>query len=356
MEAAIPSTSQDNAGGAAAVLPKPAVPSAARGLLRLFVEGVLLLLCAYATVAAFVLFVPEVNDYHRASAMKHERLAALPAPKIVLAGGSNLAFGIDSAMIEAATGRKVVNMGMDGFLGVRFLLAEVEPYVKASDLVVIALEHDSYVIPIEGNPDNQLAIVKANPGALEYLTTQQKLAILKASHVVAHAKVDRLIVDFSQTVQQKLLGIESKSQLAEHVGSFAGFNAQGDLTSHLDIRYPGKPMDGMDLRRAAIEPVARLMHEFEQRMQKRNVTVMFSYPPVAEPYFKRYRKNIESIDAALRSEPGAHVPSRPDTFELPEDLFFDTVYHVRREGRAIRTRKLVDDIRATLAETTATGQ
>jgi hypothetical protein len=344
-------TTQPSAEGAPApaAAEKPAAPSALRGLLRIGLQGLLLLLCAFATVAGFVLFVPEVNDYHLASGLKHRRLASLPSPKIVLAGGSNLAFGIDSAMIEAATGRKVVNMGMDGFLGVRFLLAEVEPHLKASDLVVVALEHDSYVIPIDGNPDNQLAIAKANPGALAYLTPSQKLAIMKSIHVVAHAKVDRMIVDVAQTAQQKLLGIESASQIAEHVGSFAGFNAQGDLTSHLDIRYPGKPMDGMNLTQAAVPPVAKLLHEFAARLRERNVTVLFSFPPVAEPYFQRYKTSIEGIDRALRSDPNALVPSPPSRFELPEDLFFDTVYHVRREGRRLRTERLVQDVRATLS-------
>src|SRR5688572_19607287 len=103
----------------------PTVLTTALGLARLVLEVLLLVLVAMATMALFVLVVPEVNDYHRASVTKHQRLSALPSPKIVLAGGSNLAFGIDSQMIEKATGRKVVNMGMDGYLGARFLLAEV---------------------------------------------------------------------------------------------------------------------------------------------------------------------------------------------------------------------------------------
>jgi hypothetical protein len=337
--------------GAARV--SPSLATTAAGLLRLFVQGCLLLMAGLLTVVAFVWLVPEVNDYHLASGVKHKRLATLKSPKIVLAGGSNLAFGIDSPMIEKATGMPVVNMGMDGYLGVEFLLAEIERDVQPSDLVVVAPEHDSYIIPPEGVAESQLAIVKANPGAFEYLTTEQRRALPKSVILVAQAKIKRLITDTAQTLQAKLLGETSAWQMAEHIGRFEGFNQQGDFTSHLDVRFPLPPAFGLDLASKPHTPITRRLLDFSRRMRAKNVRVLFSYPPLAEPYYAKYRSSVDAIHTALVADPEANAPTPPSAFVYPEAWFFDTVYHVTRRGREARTRLLLQDIQRTLAGPTA---
>lgn len=326
----------------------PSLASTAGGLLWIFLQGCALLLAGLLTAFAFVWFVPEVNDYHLASVLKHERLSSLKSPKIVLTGGSNLAFGIDSPMIEQATGLPVVNMGMDGYLGVEFLLAEVESELKPSDLVVVALEHDSYIIPPEGVPESQLAIIKANPSAFRYLTNEQRQALFKSLLLVAQAKVKRLITDTGQTLQKQLMGIESASQMAEHIGRFAGFVKQGDFTSHLDVKFPEAPADGLDLGSKSPQPITKLLREFNQRMRAKGVRVLFSYPPVAQQYFTRHSAAISAIHAGLSADAQVFAPTAPSEFVYPEEQFFDTVYHVTRRGREARTRRLLQDIQLLL--------
>jgi hypothetical protein len=38
------------------------------------------------------------------------------------------------------------------------------------------------------------------------------------------------------------------------------------------------------------------------------------------------------------------VPSPPADFVYEESQFFDTVYHLNREGRALRTEKVIRDL------------
>lgn len=158
--------------------PTPSSNDTLRHVARLVGRVLLLLVATAATIAAVAWYIPEVNSYARASALKHRRLEQLDSPKIVVVGGSNLAFGLDSAMIEQATGRGVVNMGMDGFLGVRFMLAEVEPFIASGDLVVVAFEHGAYYNDEDGSAGNQFAVVKAYPQNASLLSQEQQLAIL----------------------------------------------------------------------------------------------------------------------------------------------------------------------------------
>src|SRR5690606_31597265 len=85
-------------------------PGLAGFLLR---AGSLALAVAMALLAVLVL-VPDGNDYAKAAGLKRQRLASLPGPKVVMIGGSNLAFGVDSPLVEQITGCPVANMGMNG--------------------------------------------------------------------------------------------------------------------------------------------------------------------------------------------------------------------------------------------------
>ena len=60
------------------------------------------------------------DDNYLAAVLEKDRLIrSTPSPKIVLVGGSNLAFGIDSKKIEDSLGLRVVNMGLYAKLGLQ---------------------------------------------------------------------------------------------------------------------------------------------------------------------------------------------------------------------------------------------
>ena len=83
--------------------------------------------------------------YAAATIDKHNRLAQQPSPRIVFVGGSNLAFGLDSAAIERSLGYNTVNMGLDLSLGLDFMLREIEPLLERGDVVVVSPEYEQFV-------------------------------------------------------------------------------------------------------------------------------------------------------------------------------------------------------------------
>lgn len=164
-----------------------------KALAVLAAKGMALVSGALLTVAAICLLIPDGNDYAQASVLKHRRLLEAPGRRIVLVGGSNLAFGVDSTILEQKTGCSVINMGMNGYLGVKFMLREVAPHLRPQDIVVVALEYDSFFKPVDGRPSDQLMVVKANPRTFSYLDAKQRLKVLQTVPYVAQQKVLRLI-------------------------------------------------------------------------------------------------------------------------------------------------------------------
>src|SRR5215212_5179389 len=85
------------------------------------------------------------DDSYIAAVLEKDRLIRdTPSPKIILVGGSNLAFGIDSHMLEDSLGVHVVNMGLYAKLGLRYMLAQVKPYIRKGDLVLVVPEYDQF--------------------------------------------------------------------------------------------------------------------------------------------------------------------------------------------------------------------
>ena len=100
--------------------------------------GMLLLLFLFC----FCVVMPQYEgDYQAAMVDKVRRLEETEGEKIVLIGDSNLAFGIDSAMIEEHFHKPVVNMGMHGGTGEAFNEQAALLNVCPGDLYIVCPSH-----------------------------------------------------------------------------------------------------------------------------------------------------------------------------------------------------------------------
>jgi len=82
------------------------------------------------------------NAYNAALNDKVERLCSIDEPKIVIIGNSNVAFGINSEIIEQEMGMPVVNMGFHGALGNIFHDNMMDYNVHEGDIYIVA--HSTY--------------------------------------------------------------------------------------------------------------------------------------------------------------------------------------------------------------------
>ncbi len=313
-------------------------------------KALLLLAASLASLLAFVLLVPDGNDYALATRIKQDRLRSLGSPKIVLVGGSNLAYGIDSHLLEKSLARPVVNMGMNGYLGTRFMFEEVKDALRPGDLVLISLEYDSFYKSADGAGPDLLMLVKARPQSMAFLTSaEQARALVQAIPLAAQQKCLRLLslgVDKAKTRLASWTSQKSKEpgelDLILQVESLAGFESHGDLLSHLDVAWPYDRSVEVDLSALPImNDVLDSLKQFHLEMRSRGVAVVLVPCPFSEDRIARHKRALEQLFSKLRSS-GLVVLGQPDEFFFPQSLFFDTVYHLNREGRSRRTSKVVD--------------
>ena len=73
---------------------------------------------------------------------KYNRLMEIDEPKIIVLGGSSVAFGLESEIIEEYTGMPVVNFGLYAALGTKVMLDLSKGGINEGDIVVLAPELD----------------------------------------------------------------------------------------------------------------------------------------------------------------------------------------------------------------------
>lgn len=95
------------------------------------------------TLISLTFIAPQYTHNYDASILdKIARLESTPSPKIILVGNSNVAFGFNSSMIEKAFNMGVVNLGLHGSLGNRFLEEMSKYNIGKGDIVVVC--HSDY--------------------------------------------------------------------------------------------------------------------------------------------------------------------------------------------------------------------
>lgn len=298
---------------------------------------------ALITVLAIVFVVPDENDYGLASNLKQDRLNTLEGNKIVLVGGSNLAFGIVSPIIEEITDCPVVNMGMNGYFGVRYMLEEVKPALRKGDVVVLAFEWDNYFKSIDGSPANLFGVSKANPRALGFMTWEQRLhAASIGIPLAARAKLRRTIIDTVAMIRASGKPARTNEAINE-IESFAGFTPEGDLTSHVGVQWQDNIEQAVFGDHVDPEVVPAIAG-FVRQMEARGVRVVMSYTPYMASAYAQRSEPIEQAYALIEAELPGRSPRPPQDYLFDPSLFFDTVYHLNGDGRPIRSERLAGDI------------
>ena len=100
---------------------------------------------AFASLATFgVFFVgSQYQEGYNASLIdKVARLKSIHEPKIILAGNSNLSFGMNSPMLQEAINMPVVNLGLHGGLGNAFHENIAKINLNSGDIVIVC--HSNY--------------------------------------------------------------------------------------------------------------------------------------------------------------------------------------------------------------------
>ncbi|NIG54391.1 hypothetical protein [Chitinophaga sp. Cy-1792] len=287
------------------------------------------------------LAVPGEFDYVGGIVVKHARLNALKGHRVIFAGGSNVAFGLDSKMVEDAIHQPVVNLGLHGGLGLDFILQELEHTVRAGDVVFLSAE---YFLE-SGRYDLDYAAGEFLPEAADYYqqdyyTTFKHLVEAKFDQVCYNR--DKLLLRFKPVVIR-----ERKAEL-EKVYSRHAFNSYGDVVAHLDLRPDGAPATPLKLQAGYWDGIAKI-NKANEIISAKGAKLYFLFPTFAQSSYAFNKAVIDQYQATIRADLKVPVVNKPEDFVYPDSLFFDSYYHLTKKTRILRTEKMISLIRPYVA-------
>ncbi|PWT95231.1 MAG: hypothetical protein C5B53_11725 [Candidatus Melainabacteria bacterium] len=308
--------------------------------------------------------------YFAALSDKHHLLEVAHSPKIIFIGGSNLAFGLDSSLIEAKFHRPVVNMGLCAPFGLRYLLEEVKDNITPGDTIVLVPEY--YILQdmagkrinftktsievtngpegfVDGSPDliravevyprSVLFILRAHlsspHAAFKLLQTLHRCFIAKwaAVYSMVMAMLHGLPDPYNQWEVSAQIGTAARYCFNKNGDYFGHFNRPNVVNSaHWELFGPmNREAEG-------------LLNCFGKWASSRGVDVVLIPPPVPPDYFIPSKSSDGSISAWTHGQLDVPVLADPRRYVLPTKNFFEPPYHLNISGRNLRTNMIAADL------------
>lgn len=293
---------------------------------KLFIVTLLLFVFCFGVV------MPQYTGNYQASMVdKAARLRSVEGPKIVLIGNSNLAFGMDSQMLEEAFSMPVVNMGLHGGVGNVFNEQAARLNVTPGDIYVVC--HSNY--------DDTDAI--KNP-ELAWITIENHFELYK----LIRPKDWWDMIRAYPTYLRKCLGQwrnESGNQETNDCYRRSAFNAYGD------IYYP-RPQseEGIDFSPVAIhhinETTAKRLNTLYDDLQKQGADMVVAGYPIVEYEGTPERAAYDEMGQEIADALDAAVISDFNDYRYPTSYFYNTYMHLTDEGTKARTQQLIKDLQA----------
>lgn len=285
---------------------------------------VVLLLCAW--------FAPHASrvDYLEVSGAKQALLRATISPKVIIVGGSNATFGIDSEVLENALCMPVVNMSLHASLGFRFMVDEVKNSLGKGDLVIVSLEHSGYSTPEKDN-DIHILTVDRVPSAIQFIPWYSRPRVLMG------------VMLMRMQALYKVFTGAWKNASEDKVYRASGFNERGDIVSHIGLphRDPARIEKVVYATKTVSDDFYPIAQDLIDHAKNSGADVVWTWPVIATSSFRQGRN--DTIAQVLATHDIELLGNSVDLV-LPDTAFYDTHYHLRAVGRQIRTRQLIKDL------------
>ncbi|MGG7664195.1 hypothetical protein [Dyadobacter sp. BHUBP1] len=290
---------------------------------------------AFLLLAA-VLFIPNPAVKHNmlgALLDKHEMLrkTGRTGPRIVVIGGSNVAYGLDSKCVQQALHIPVVNAGLHAGLGMKFYLTDVKPYIREGDIVLVIPEYSQYYTDsFYGSMELVSVLFDVYRDGMKQIDAKQWWYLMRFIPFYAASK----------------LKILKEPGATEPVGVYdrKAFNGFGDAYVHWTrpgIKFKAAQKAKEEDR---VNPESmRFLVDFQEFVEAKNATILLLPPAYQSTSFVNQKPMIDRIYRSIK-EYNLPIIAIPGRYELPDSLFFDTSYHLIQPGIERRSKLIVEDL------------
>lgn len=307
----------------------------ATALAVILAEQVFFLICGFGLPIQFGdTFMGELKS-------KYERLKETSGKRIVLVGGSGVAFDCDSALMDDFfPSYEIVNFGMYAGLGTKAVMDLSENYIHEGDIVILSPEQSEQTFSDYFNGEYMWQAADGAFGMLRDLKSENFEAMLG---------------NFPRFALEKLNYVmKGQKPQTDSIYQKKSFNTYGDI--ELDTCRENILPNGYDVNQKVrfTEDVVQpefmdYMNDWAKRLEKKGAVVWYRYCPVNKLSVEDM-DDLAAYDVFLRQKLDFPVIGNPENSLMEAEWFFDTNFHLNQPGKEVNTVQLIRDMKAMLGD------
>jgi hypothetical protein len=265
---------------------------------------------------------------------KHEFLKQTKTKKIILLGGSNLSFGINSKQIEKVLKKPVINMGIHAGVGLEFMINDIKSYISEGDTVILVPEYEHfYTNNFYGEMELISVLFDIEPQSKKLINREQWYHLIQYLPTYSAKKIKSYI--------PSILNNKEESLSIYHKNSF---NENGDAYFHWSLRnqnyLPAIKNTGNE---KINKDVIYLILNFKHYLKNQNATLLIFPPVIDKTSYNNQEIIINKINDELTKN-HINFVSEPIKYRYSDTLFFNSYYHLNKMGVDKRTQQLINDL------------
>lgn len=277
--------------------------------------------------------VTKPNNLYFSLIDKHQMLKEKGAPRIVLVGGSNLSFGINSKLIKDTFNVNVINTSVHAGLGLKFITEDIVRFINKGDVVILSPEYEHfYGNTLYGN-EPMLNTVVSIPETYEFFSFHNWKEIVGVLPETALKN----IVKFGFSKLNHLSGIKKTG-----IYDRDSFNEYGDAIAHYDLK-PEEFNSSPGMKGEFNSETINTILLFKEKIEKKGGLLVFTYPCLMRSSFASITREIDKINYEMVNHK-IPIIGTPQRYSLDDSLYFNSSYHLTFPGVNIRTTHLIEDL------------
>ena len=302
------------------------------------------------TLYATVILPPVYGDtFVGALDDKYERLNTVEGPKVVVVGGSSVAFGLDSEKLEEYIGMPVVNFGLYAALGTKVMLDMSESGIGEGDIVIISPELDPQTLSLYFSADTTLKAMDENFSMVWDIDHENWFNLLGGMWKFASEKRERYL-SIKENGPRESEDIYQSKYFDPVYYDFEYMRPENVMSEYYDVNTPIY-LDGTIVDSSDFADFAEYLNNYIKRCEDKGATVYFSYCPMNEMALTHTdEETVSDFDAKMQSMIDCEFITDIRTMMLDAGYFFDTNFHLNDAGVVLRTIQLAYDIKFAVGE------
>lgn len=278
------------------------------------------------------------ESYYAQLAPMVARLRETEGKKLVLVGGSNIAFGVDTEQLAAALpDYTVCPMGLYAAVGTSVMLELSAPYLSEGDIVVLAIEPSAQTFSTYFGANAFWKCAEEDTSLLLCVNENQRADLVGAYPAYLQERCE--IVRSAR--YPKAEGVYAKSSFDENCNMIyerAGNKMPVGFDTAATVDFGSITIE---------EAFVTQVNEYIDRAEGKGATVYLSFSPVNESALtENWQKGLEQFYALCAERLHCEIISDPERYVMKSGWFYDNNFHLNTAGSKLRTHWLACDLLA----------